>query len=126
MWSDALSMLEQAERLRRQFFRTCAAEPHAWEPPIDVIETTDAVIVYVALPGVPSSATTVRYEFDGITVSGIRRLPASRTATIHRVEIPYGRFQRRIVLSLAALEPRTSEMSEGCLVLTLRNRKETP
>jgi HSP20 family molecular chaperone IbpA len=126
MWGDALSMLEQAERLHRQFFRACAADPHTWEPPIDIVETLDAVIVHVALPGVPSSAITVRYEADGVTVSGMRRLPASSAAQIHRVEIPYGRFQRRIVLPLAALEPATPEMSDGCLVLTLRKRKETP
>ncbi|HTK00250.1 MAG TPA: Hsp20/alpha crystallin family protein [Bordetella sp.] len=126
MWGDALSVLEQAERLQRQFFRACAADPHVWEPPIDVIETVDAVIVHIALPGVPSSAVTVRYQADGVSVSGIRRLPASRAAHIHRVEIPYGRFERRIVLPLAALEPTTPEMSDGCLVLTLRKRKETP
>jgi HSP20 family molecular chaperone IbpA len=126
MWGDALSMLEQADRLHRQFFHACAADPHAWEPPIDVVETADAVIVYAALPGVPASAVTVRYEADGVTVSGMRRLPASRAAAIHRVEIPYGRFERRIILPLAALEPHTPEMSDGCLVLTFRKRKETP
>ncbi|ARP87242.1 Hsp20/alpha crystallin family protein [Bordetella genomosp. 9] len=126
MWNDALSMLEQAERLHRQFFRACAADPNCWEPPIDVVETADAVIVHVALPGVPASAVAVRYDHDGVTVSGMRRLPASRAARIHRVEIPYGRFERRIVLPLAALEPSTPEMSDGCLVLTLRKRKETP
>ena len=126
MWGDALSMLEQADRLQRQFFRACAADPHCWEPPIDVVETMDAEIVYVALPGVPSSAITVRFHPDGVTVSGMRRLPASSAAQIHRVEIPYGRFERRIVLPLAALEPAAPEMSDGCLVLTLKKRKETP
>jgi HSP20 family molecular chaperone IbpA len=126
MWGDALSMLDQADRLHRQFFRACAADPHCWEPPIDVVETAEAVIVYVALPGVPASAITVTFQTDGITVAGLRRLPASRAAHIHRVEIPYGRFERRILLPLASLEPNTPEMSDGCLVLTLSKRKETP
>ncbi|ARP80950.1 heat-shock protein Hsp20 [Bordetella genomosp. 8] len=126
MWGDALSMLEQAERLQRQFFRACTADPHVWEPPIDVVETAEAVIVHIALPGVPSSAITVRYQSDGVTVSGTRRLPASQAAHIHRVEIPYGRFERRIALPLSALEPDAPQMSDGCLVLTFRKRKETP
>jgi HSP20 family molecular chaperone IbpA len=125
MWGDALSMLDQAERLQRQFFQACAADPQRWEPPIDVIETVDAVIVHVALPGVPSDAITVTFEPGGVTVAGLRRLPASRAAHIHRVEIPYGRFQRRIALPLHALEPETPQMADGCLVLTFA-KKETP
>jgi HSP20 family molecular chaperone IbpA len=126
MWGDALSMLEQAERLHRQFFRAIPAETQSWEPPIDVVETEDAVIVHVALPGVPAAGITVGYEPGGITVSGMRRLPAGRAAHIHRVEIPYGRFQRRIALPLHALDPQLPELVDGCLVLTLRKRKETP
>jgi HSP20 family molecular chaperone IbpA len=119
-------MLEQAERLQRQFFQACAVDPQRWEPPIDVVETAEAVIVHVALPGVPSSAITVTFEPGGVTVSGLRRLPASRAAHIHRVEIPYGRFERRIALPLHALEPDTPQMVDGCLVLTFGKRKETP
>jgi len=126
MWGDALSMLEQAERLQRQFFKACAADPQRWEPPIDVIETADAVIVHVALPGVPAAAVTVGFEAGGITVAGVRRLPATQAAHIHRVEIPYGRFERRIALPLHALEPEPPVMADGCLVLTLVKRKETP
>lgn len=126
MWGDALSLLEQAERLHRQFFRACPTDAQCWEPPIDVVETADAVIVHVALPGVPSPAIVVGFEPAGITVSGVRRFPATQTARIHRVEIPYGRFERRIPLPLHALEPDPPELMDGCLVLTLRKRKETP
>ncbi len=35
------------------------------EPPIDVVETVDAVIVHIALPGVPASAVTVRFQPEG-------------------------------------------------------------
>ena len=51
MWSEALSMLEQADRLHRQFFQPAATQAPAWEPPVDVIESAEAVWVQVALPG---------------------------------------------------------------------------
>ena len=54
MWGEALSLLEQADRLHRQFCRPASAHAPVWEPPIDVVETADTLSVHVALPGVPA------------------------------------------------------------------------
>ena len=118
MWDDALSLLEQAERLHRQFVRATMEQSRCWEPPVDVVETDDAVIVYIALPGVPASAILVDFEPGGITVSGARALPAARQARIHRIEIPYGRFARRIPLPMHFLHPVRQQLVDGCLQLT--------
>jgi len=125
MWGDALSMLEQAERLHRQFFHTGPRDAHCWEPPVDVVERDDAIVVLVALPGVPADAISVSFDAEGVQISGARRLPASRSAHIHRLEIPYGRFERRIALPLHALEPAAPELIDGCLVITLRKLRES-
>lgn len=125
MWGDALSLLEQADRLRRQFFRTGSAVG-GWEPPVDVVETEDSIIVHVVLPGVPAARVAVSFEPDAITVSGVRRFPAPPAARIHRIEIPYGRFERRIPLPLHALEPASREVADGCLALMFRKIKEKP
>jgi hypothetical protein len=37
MWDEALSLLDRAERLHRQFFTHAT---HAWEPPVDVLTLT--------------------------------------------------------------------------------------
>ena len=121
MWGDALSLLEQAERLHRQFF---LASVRCWEPPVDVVESEDAVMVCVALPGVPAAAIVVNLEPGGITVSGVRGLPAGQAARIHRIEIPYGRFERRIPLPLQDLELAAQELVDGCLLLTFSKVKE--
>lgn len=125
MWGDALSMLEQAERLQRQFFRAGPAAAQCWEPPVDVVETEDTVIVHVALPGVPAAAIVVVFDAAGMTVSGVRCFPAPRAGRIHRVEIPYGRFERRIILPMHTLELAERELANGCLVLTLRKLEES-
>jgi HSP20 family protein len=126
MWGDALSLLEQAERLHQQFF--CASPTHiqCWEPPVDVVESEDAVSVHVALPGVPAAAIVVSLDAGGITVSATRHFPAQRAARIHRIEIPYGRFERRIPLPMRALEAPARELADGCLVLVFRKVKEIP
>jgi HSP20 family protein len=126
MWGDALSLLEQAERLHRQFFHASLAGAACWEPPVDVVESEDAVIVHVALPGVPAAVIVVMFESGGITVSGMRGLPAAPAARIHRIEIPYGRFERHIPLPMHALEPAKRDLADGCLVLTFNKVKEAP
>lgn len=125
MWGDALSLLEQADRLKRQFFRT-GSDAGGWEPPVDVVETEDSIIIHVVLPGVPAARVVVNFEPDAVTVSGVRRFPAPPAARIHRIEIPYGRFERRIPLPLHALEPASREVADGCLALMFRKIKEKP
>ena len=121
MWGEALSVLEQADRLRRQFFRM---ESHAWEPPADVVETAREVIVHVALPGVAAGNVTVGLEPGLLTVSAQRAFPArERGARIHRLEIPYGRFERRIALPTHALELADRTLSNGCLTLTFEKKE---
>jgi len=126
MWGDALSLLEQADRLHRQFFQNGPADGRCWEPPVDVVETANEVLIQIALPGVPASGIVVGFDPDGITVSGVRRFPAPRSARIHRIEIPYGRFERRIALPLHALNPSPPEWADGCLLLTLTKVKVNP
>ena len=129
MWSEALSMLEQADRLHRQFFQPAVAQAPAWEPPVDVIESADSVWVQVALPGVDPGSVAVGLEPDALTVSAQRSFPrgsvdSGRAARIRSLEIPYGRFQRRIGLPLQALTLANKRMQDGCLTLTF-SRKET-
>jgi HSP20 family molecular chaperone IbpA len=129
MWAEALSMFDDAERLQRRFFRAGheAAEA-SWEPPIDVIETAGTLVLQVALPGVDEDAIVLGIEAGAITVSALRPFAAGAAsgARIHRVEIPYGRFSRRVALPSHLLDLVEQRYSNGCLTLTFAKRtKET-
>ncbi len=129
MWSEALTLLEQADRLHRQFCRPAAAQAPAWEPPVDVIETADAISVHVALPGAAAGFVVVELEPGAITISARRPFPLGsiRTASaahIHALEIPYGRFERRIGLPTQALSLVGRKLQDGCLTLTFSKKKE--
>lgn len=129
MWGEALSLLEQADRLHRQFFRVAGTEStHAWEPPVDVVESANLLQVHVALPGVPPESVTIVTEPGGVIVSALRPFPCRETgAHIHRIEIPYGRFERRIVLPLhdpyMPIELVQRTLDEGVLTLTFRKKE---
>jgi HSP20 family molecular chaperone IbpA len=130
MWSEALSLMERADQLHRQFFRPAAAAVPTWEPPVDVMENADAIQVQVALPGVKADSVTVTLEPQAITISARRPFPlessAERTEThIHALEIPYGRFQRRIGLPADSLVLTGRQLQDGCLTLIF-SRKESP
>ena len=120
MWGEALSLLEQAERRQKEFFRP-AANARGWEPPVDVIEHSGTLFVRVALPGVSADAITVVLDTDAVTVSALRPFDeTARGALLHRVEIPYGRFVRRIRLPVHRLEPAGRSFIDGCLTLAFR------
>ena len=114
-------MLEQADRLHRQFF--LAREPASWEPPLDIVEAGEELRLSVALPGVAAGDITVSADGEGLTVSALRPFPCRESAArIHRLEIPYGRFERRVALPLDQLELAGQALKDGILILTFRRK----
>lgn len=122
MWSEACDMLVRAERMHREFFRPSrlGAPTPSWEPPVDVIETADAVLVLVALPGVDPERVEAAIDGADLIVAGSRILPAElRTAVIHRLELPQGRFERRIRLPAGRYSAVRHGAKHGCILITL-------
>jgi HSP20 family protein len=123
MWSEACEMLARAERLHREFFRLTrsASGAPAWEPPVDVLETEHEMLVLIALPGVDPDSVVALIEDGDLVVGGSRVLPAAlRTAVIHRLELPQGRFERRLRLPAGRYSDVRRTTINGCLVITLQ------
>jgi HSP20 family protein len=123
MWAEACEFLERAERLQRQFFRLGQAHAPgpAWEPPMDIFETDEELLILVALPGIAANQVQIIFDSGTLTVAGERHVTAqARGATIHRLEIPYGRFERQVRLPSGRFELSRKELVDGCLVLSLR------
>jgi len=127
MWGQARAAMERMERLQRVFFECGeAAGRTVWEPPADVLETGEGLFIEVALPGVNPAALKVWIEHGELAVVAERRLPAAaHSGVIRRLEIPYGRFERRIALPAGAYELTKHELTNGCLVLWLRRLNGT-
>jgi HSP20 family molecular chaperone IbpA len=122
MWERARSLLDQADRIQKNFFapqRPGTRRP-SWEPPADVFETQSEVWVLVVLPGVAPESVQVELFQNDVTVCGERALPpAFRSAVVHRLEIPHGRFERRVALPPGRYEIARKELVNGCLFLGL-------
>ena len=123
MWSEAFEMLARAEQLHREVFRPAVTvfRTPAWEPPMDVLETERAVLLLVALPGVNPDSVEIRVDADELSISGCREFPPEmRTAAIHRLELPHGRFERRVRLPPGRYDGITRSASDGCLIIALQ------
>jgi HSP20 family molecular chaperone IbpA len=120
MWAEALEMIERAERLQRRFFEPAA---RGWQPPADVYETGAHVWVVIALPGVTADALAVELRANWLDIRGVRPLPLeARQGAIHRLELPYGEFHRRLELPSHVYQLEGRQFTEGCLYLKLRKQ----
>jgi len=120
MWAEACAQMERAERLHRQFFHHSSAN---WQAPIDVFETDDGLTILVAMPGVEPDSISVSISAGILTVRGERPLPGEfQNARILRLEIPHGRFERRVELPAIPFELSGRHLANGCLMLRLRRR----
>lgn len=122
MWYGALEMLARTEQQRHQpsrqsLARTCL---DGWEPPVDVIETEREVVVIAALPGVSAAEVKAVIEGTCLIIAGRRSSPAALGAVlVHRMELPRGRFERRITLPRGVYDRVSHRMVDGCLVISL-------
>jgi HSP20 family protein len=122
MWAQACELLDRADRMQRQFVRYVGpgVDAAVWEPPVDIQETAEGLNFIFALPGVDPEHIEVSLEPNALTVSAIR--PArlgSPDSVVRRLEIPHGRFFRRIALAGTRLRLGETRYLHGCLEVRL-------
>jgi HSP20 family molecular chaperone IbpA len=125
MWAQACDLVDQAERMHRQFFRLAVSQRSQalWEPPADVFENDGEIVVVVALPGVVADRVEVTIEQGGLRVRAERPLPfAGARDVVRQLEIPYGVFERRIPLPDQDVAADPPDLTHGCLVVRLRKK----
>ena len=81
----------------------------------------EALTILVALPGVELDSIKVTLNAGTLLITGERPPPPElKNARILRMEIPYGRFERRIDLPPVPFEISGRHLADGCLMLSLR------
>jgi len=123
MWSRACALLEEAEGRHRQFFDLLSVPARApvWEPPVDIFMTEGELRIVVAMPAVRATSASVELTPSGLLIRGESRLPVQGgLARIVRMEIPYGRMERRIELPAGRYQLLSHEFLDGCLHIRLR------
>ena len=121
MWSRACALLDEAERRHRKFFDlSLPARAPVWEPPVDVFALDGALHIVVAMPAVPPTSAAVELTPRGLLIRAESRPPVPRgSRRIVRMEIPYGRMERRIDLPAGRYKLLRHEFVDGCLHIYL-------
>jgi HSP20 family molecular chaperone IbpA len=121
MLAEAVELLQTADRLQRQFFQIGqTGESPSWEPPVDMYANDRVLGLLIALPGVAPEQFEVTLEQQEIVLRGERTFGANLgPGAILRLEIPYGRFERRIRLPDGDFRLTEMVLELGCLRLTL-------
>lgn len=92
----------------------------------DVVETREAIVVRMDLPGFDPKALDVKVEKDLLTIRGERREEERKEGeTYHRAELRYGSFARSFALPVAVDGQKAQARYEnGVLEVRLPKREE--
>ena len=113
--TDFDTLIRDVDRLMGEVSR-----PGAFAPRTDVVETADAYVLSLDVPGMSRDALRLHYDDGVLTIAGERTISeAYGEARVHRVERAYGRFSRQFTLG-TAIDPDAIDASLDDGVLTIR------
>jgi HSP20 family protein len=100
-----------------------------WVPWVDILETKDAIVVEIELPGVREDDITLLLHTNRFEIKGVKRdSPPRESANFYRLEREYGPFRRVVFLPASIItEDARAVLENGILTLTMekyRKRKD--
>ena len=98
-----------------------------WQPPVDIVETPDAVLVVIEVPGLAAEDLKVEVRGMQVMLSGTKStpLPEGERVKFQRVERGHGRFRREIQLFWPVNSHLgTASLADGVLTLTFPKIQE--
>jgi HSP20 family protein len=99
---------------------------HAWQPAVDVIETPQAYVLRVEIPGIDPDLVDVTLTRDSLTIRGEKRAEERTEGKTCRLgERLHGAFERTFTLPTAiATEDVEAEARHGVLTIRVMKAKE--
>lgn len=99
----------------------------AWQPPVDIYEDENSVIIKAELPDVDLKDIQVKIEDNTLMLRGERRQDQTvKKENYHRIERFYGSFQRSFALPLTIdRENVRATCEKGVLTIVLPKREES-
>jgi len=94
-------------------------KPHLWQPPTDVFETEDSVVVRVEVAGMHEEDFTVELDGRSLIIRGSRADPPERRA-YYQMEIRFGEFLVEIEIPTSvSVDDVLADYSNGFLRIVL-------
>lgn len=90
------SPLPQQHRVSQQWI--VMHQSNAWQPPTDVFELDNRLVVMVEIAGMRDGEFNVALQERRLAISGTRQRSVREGLAYHQMEVRYGRFHTEIVL----------------------------
>ena len=132
-WEAAQELLRLHDRMSRLFgmgegdLQGDEIMKGSWTPPVDILDTRDALILRAELPGVRRDEIDISLDAVVLTLKGSRSLEKeTEEQSYHRVERSYGNFVRSFTLPRSVDAERISATYiDGVLEIRMSRREET-
>ncbi|OQY99529.1 MAG: hypothetical protein B6D35_08960 [Candidatus Brocadia sp. UTAMX2] len=97
-----------------------------WQPPTDIYETPDDIVVKMSIPGMKSEDIHISFLEDVLTIHGLVSDASPRERIcFYQVEIRYGYFERKIVIPKSVdTENMQATYKDGFLQVVLPKTKQ--
>jgi HSP20 family protein len=128
------SPFSDLRRLEAPFFEPFFGFPYmqeesrsnVWNPPVDVLEENEKIVVKVEVPGIDEKDLRVTFEDGLLTVAGERQFERKDDRNYHRIERTYGTFTRTFTLprSVDAAQIK-AEYRNGVLEIEIPKKEES-
>ena len=107
--------------------RSGHADLATWEPPVDIYETENELVVKADLPDLQEKDIDVRVENNTLTIRGERKFSKDVNEDNYlRIERAYGSFTRSFSLpNTVSSESIRAEYRNGVLTLNMAKREES-
>ncbi len=98
-----------------------------WQPPVDIYETVDSIVIKAELPDVDQKDIEVRIEDGTLILRGERKHEDEvKKENYHRIERYFGSFQRSFSLPTTVDQEQVeASCDKGVLTITLPKREES-
>ena len=105
-WSPAREIASLQQGINR-LFEDVFAQPGGydsdamgvWRPPVDIVDTEDAIVIFAEIPGVEKNQVSIEVKDDVISIQGERVVDKSiGNGSYYRSERIFGRFGRSFAL----------------------------
>jgi HSP20 family protein len=99
----------------------------AWQPPVDVYEDANGILLKVELPEIDPKEVEIQVEGNSLTIRGERKLEnVDKREGYQRIERVYGAFSRSFTLPQTVdVDHISADGKDGVLRIFLPKRAET-
>ena len=111
------------EQLHRGEGETAAGR--AWAPVVDILETSNDLVVRAELPGMSRDDIDIEVTAESLTISGERTFDEASREKYIRVERPYGAFRRSFSIGVPVQPDKVkASYKDGILEVSIPKAEE--